>query len=152
MSASPPPGAVRLCSQVIAAAQADDWDKVSALVRELDGTYGAPGQMALICGLADTIGHQLGISGTGIRDDIAPLWLELDSGRIDRADGVPPETAWAGRFIAARLAWDKPACDALIGAVPDDATWSRNVGALISVTALTLKRLDEEAASAGRSS
>lgn len=141
----PPEGAVSLCSLVLAAAQADDWDKVSALVTELAGTYGDDGQMTLVYGLADTLGHRLGIGRAGISEVIAPLWHERDSGQLTGADEVAPETAWAGRLLAARIAWDRPACDALLGAVPDDATWSRNITALISTVALTLKRLDQEA-------
>jgi hypothetical protein len=136
-ASAPQRGAVMLGARVLAEARAGHWAEVGPLVNQIAREYGADGQMTLLYGLADSLGTMVGGDGR----TVAPMWREEGSADITGPGAVPPEMAWAGRFLAARIAWDREATEALLDAVPDDATWSRNVSALISMTALTINRL-----------
>jgi hypothetical protein len=137
---APPEGAVTLAARVLAEARAGHWAETAALAGQLAREYGADGQLTLVYGVADAVGVLAGaVHGKPVQ--VTPVWQEHGSGEITGPEAVSPETAWAGRFLAARIAWDREACDALMAAVPDDETWSRNVSALISIAALTINRM-----------
>jgi hypothetical protein len=137
MTTAPDPRAVTLAGQALHAAIADDWPSANSAVRSISQECGDRGVMTLIYGLCDTLAHRQGISqepGT-----VIPRWQLDGQGPIQTADDVPPPARWAGQFIAARIALDQPACEALLEAVPDDETFSRNVSALLQCVALTLR-------------
>jgi hypothetical protein len=66
-------------------------------------------------------------------------FLEVSTGRIGGAGGVPPAKAWAGQFLAARAADDPAMCEALIKSVRGDAEWSERVGAVLQMCGLGVR-------------
>lgn len=141
-SATPPAAAVALSSRVLDAAVAGDMQAAAALVQEIDVMHGAAGQMTLLCFCCDALARFTLSRPLRRGEVIIPQWQREGSAEITPIDEVPPGIRWAGRLAAARMARDMEAFEALVRAVPDDVTWSRNVSALIVMTALTLRSLE----------
>ena len=72
---------------------------------------------------------------------VAPVWVNVDTGRIAGADGVAPMWRWAGRWVAARAAGDRDQCEALLGALHQLGVDEliEHVGALLQMCALTVQ-------------
>lgn len=56
------------------------------------------------------------------------------------SDAVAPEVAWAGRFIAARLADDEPMARDLLASVANDDQWGMCVSAMLHCCGAIIRR------------
>lgn len=134
--------AIRLATDALHAALADDWARATRAVQRTSDECGAEGVARAILGWSDTlIGRMPGGKGKPVR----LAFMEAESGRIDtNADDVPPRVRWAGRVLAARAADDKATWDALMDALPDDGqVIGEYVSAVLEMVALTLGRIGD---------
>ena len=130
-----PRGAVKLAAEILAAAMREDWDAVRAACREIVDQYGDMGTTTLMYGLCDSVIIRQGLThGATTR----PVWIDPGGRTAHGPDEVSPEARWAGQMLAARAALDVDACKALVDSVPDDATFSLYLSALITMSALTI--------------
>lgn len=140
--------ALQFATEALHAAFRDDKDAATRAVQAISDEAGGPGMAVAVKAWCDTLIGAWRRDG-GIPDGgadgvlVRPAWRDTDTGRVATdADEVPAEFRWAGRLIAARVALDKPAYDALIAALPADGeAIARHVGALLGTVALTLQAL-----------
>lgn len=136
-----------LASEALHAAIRNDWPAAVAAVHTLNAE--CPGQvLPAMCAWIDTfadryaqtVGRELPADG----DLVELAFMEQGTGNITGADATPPHTRWAGRLIAARVAMDKPAFDALIEVLPDDpAVVGRHIGSVLHIVALGLNSIEQ---------
>lgn len=67
---------------------------------------------------------------------VSLAFLDAETGTVGSADDVDPAVAWCGRLIAARFADDEATFAALVNSFHSDETFSRHMGALLSLIAL----------------
>lgn len=126
---------------ILSHARAGRWLDAAADVNALAERFDGPGIQILIMGLADTMVSAQGGPTTG-GHATRPVWVDPDGAIEDANDVGRPEVVWAGRFIAARAALDEDTCAALVNScVNDPAAYSRNVCAVLEVTANTLNMM-----------
>lgn len=110
------------------------------LVRRIESDAGGE---AVLDAMIFWVDAWLGIQGKPPEDIAVRLAFRDLTGGPDRdADDVPPEIAWAGRFMAARAAGDDDQIVALINSVPKDAlSGGSRVEALLFACAGNLQHL-----------
>ena len=143
----PDPRLLLLAAKALHYAMAEDWERASRAVQVLGDAFGGDGCVTAMLGWADTlISRTPGLAGDGRPVRLA--FQTLETGHIDyNADDVPDDVRWAGRLLAARAADDRDTFEALINSVPDDATWSKYVGAVLKMSALNLRAAQAAATS-----
>jgi hypothetical protein len=132
----------RLASEILAAATAEKWTTVSALMTRLSNECPGEGITEALLGWCDTtLNHASGGTfGTGQRLAVMPMAIE--TGQINGE--LPPELRWAMNLLQARANMDKPAFRALldqINAISDGHERGQYAGALVQCCALTLRDL-----------
>lgn len=110
---------ISMASQTLLMAVLGLWDHAYVLVQRIEAEAGGE---AVLDAMIFWVDAWLGIHGKPPEDIAVRLAFRDLSGGPDRdADDVPPEIAWAGRFMAARAAGDDDQIVALINSVPKDA-------------------------------
>ncbi|PZG49869.1 hypothetical protein C1I98_11175 [Spongiactinospora gelatinilytica] len=127
----------KLAAASLGAAVRDDWPAASRTLQALADRFGGDGAVIAMLGWIDTFLDRYGRPAAG--QQVRLLFKEETTGTIGGADSVSDDVQWAGQLMAARAADDQTAFDALINSAPDDETWSRNVAAVLQLTALGLR-------------
>lgn len=124
-----------------AVVRGDDWDAAAAALQQASDELGGTGMNDIILLLCDTnIAAQDRMRGTPGAPPPATaraVWVNPETGRVDDADGVPPDARWAGQVLAARAAMDLPAYEALLSALPQNPT--QHIARLLSACAMTVR-------------
>ncbi len=145
------PRLLKLAAAALWAAVAEDWTRANKAAQMIGDEFGGDGVVTAMIGWADTVIAQTpGLVGDGRPVRLA--FQQLETGHIDYdAERVPDGVRWAGRLLTARAADDEDAFAALIDSVPDDVTFSRNVGCVLQMAALNLRALQTATAGEGES-
>ena len=129
-----------LASQALLMAVLDQLDLASRMVQMIYDRYGPQAVHDALMLWTDTYTNLHG----PLDDDVL---LELSFSRVGAddnvsADHVPPPVAWAGRFIAARVARDDDQTRALLGSLPTDPRMQGDaVWALLTGCAMNMRSL-----------
>ena len=141
--AQPNPRALELTDRALGCAVAGDWWAAGELIGQI---YQMDGNslLTLLYATADT--HILAQEQRfGRRPDnvevVMPVWLDVATGRIGGAAGVPPAPRWAGRFVAARAAGDRQQCEALLKVLAglDTEQFNAHVAALVEMCVAAMR-------------
>lgn len=117
---------------VLHAARNGHWTTAAVVLGRIVADYGSGAVVEVMAAWIDTFAHVCGITEQG---EIGPAFFDTDMGVDMGIDDVPRDVAWAGRLVAARLNGDEPTFEALIDAVPNDATWMECVNRVLSLVA-----------------
>ena len=135
---------IQLATEALQAAMDENPAAAAAALKAINSELGGQGVTLAIIAWCDALIIRYR-EATGTPDDspVRLAWQQEETGDISATgNDVPPETRWAGQFIAARAALDKAACDALIASLPEDG-WAIGgyISALLNTVALTLRRM-----------
>lgn len=94
-----------LSTQAFYALVRGDRDGCTDAVDAINSQYGLWGMEGLMSAWVDTsVAHTYGPGALGMQ--VGLKFADLGTGELTEVDQTPPQTVWAGRFIAARISGD----------------------------------------------